>query len=411
MGWGRDYGSDWAPYVSVGQKLAQGRKLAETIAKKQGRKPSPVKIEGRKIAKTFWGVAWCDNLNAYSDFSNRLPRGATYVRNGSVADLVIKSRNIEAVVAGSKAYTVRITIDPLGKSDWKKIQADCSASIESLFDLMAGKFSNGVMQRLTQKADGLFPSPKQIKMSCSCPDYSYCCKHIAAVMYGVGNRLDSQPELLFLLRDVNHLELVSAAVSKQNLNKELSGQADASLEGVDLGELFGIDLNSESAPGTTSDVPKSKSKRGAKKTAAAAAAAAETTSSDAASAATSKIRRTRNSRATSKSKSITTAKSKPQSTLASQTKTTRKATSTGTTEAAAPTTDTKSSSIPKPSTRKKSSTANVEARTKSTPKSNTTAKARVVSQKKTALTSPATARKQASAQAKTKSAKARPTKK
>ena len=157
MGWG---GFEWRPYVSVGQKLAKAAKHAAQVAKKQGREPSPVKLDGRKIATTFWGKAWCDNLAAYSDYSNRLPRGATYVRNGSVVDLIIKPRNIEAIVAGSETYKIKIEIDALANPTWKQIKQDCSASIDSLLDLLAGRFSDGVMQRLTQQKSGLFPSPR-----------------------------------------------------------------------------------------------------------------------------------------------------------------------------------------------------------------------------------------------------------
>ncbi len=255
MGWG-GYG-EFREYVPVAQKRANAIKHAAQAAKKQGREPAPVKLEGKKIATTFWGKAWCDNLAAYSDYSNRLPRGATYVRNGSVVDLVIKPRSIEAIVAGSETYKIKIEIDSLAKPTWKKIKQDCSASIDSLLDLLAGRFSDGVMQRLTQKKDGLFPSPHEIKMKCSCPDWSDCCKHLAAVMYGIGARLDNQPELLFLLRDVDHQELVTQAVAEGNLDKELSGSGDSTLVGEDLGAIFGIELDAtDSAASPISKSPR-----------------------------------------------------------------------------------------------------------------------------------------------------------
>ena len=255
MSWGRsrDWGSSWAPYVSVGEKLNKAVRLAAQLAKKQNREVAPVKLQGSKIAKTFWGKAWCDNLTAYQDFSNRLPRGATYVRNGSVVDLVIDPKKINAIVAGSQPYTVKIEITALDAGRWKALRSECSRSIDSLLDLLSGKLSDGVMKQLTDQKTGLFPSPKEIKMSCSCPDYSSCCKHLAAVMYGVGSRLDSRPELLFLLRGVNHQELVSEAIAAGNLNRELSAVNDGGLATQDLSELFGIELDSSqlaaSAPG------------------------------------------------------------------------------------------------------------------------------------------------------------------
>ncbi len=243
MGWGY---YEWSPYVPVAQKRANAVKHALQLAKKQGRQPAPVKLEGRKITTTFWGKAWCQNLEAYSDYANRLPRGATYLRNGSVVDLVIKPKRIEAVVAGSETYKITIDINGLAKGMWVKIKEDCSASIDSLLDLLAGRFSDGVMQRMTRQKEGLFPSPSEIKMKCSCPDSSYCCKHLAAVMYGVGARLDNQPDLLFVLRDVDHQELVSQAVAEGNLEKELTG-GEGDLVGEDLGEIFGIELDDASA--------------------------------------------------------------------------------------------------------------------------------------------------------------------
>ncbi len=256
MGWGQQ----WAPYVSVSQKLNQAARRAALVAKQQKREVQPVMIQGRLIAKTFWGKAWCDNLTAYQDFSNRLPRGATYVRNGSVVDLVIKPKKIEAIVAGSEPYTIKIDITALDAKRWKSIRSECSESIDSLLDLLSGKLSDGVMKRLTDQKSGLFPSPKEIKMSCSCPDYSSCCKHLAAVMYGIGSRLDSQPELLFMLRGVDHQELVTQAIAAGNLDRELVSGGSGGLESQDLGAIFGIQLDSVAA-----ETPTSAKKRSVKK--------------------------------------------------------------------------------------------------------------------------------------------------
>ena len=237
------WGEQWAPYVSVAQKLNKAVRHAAQIAKKQKRNPEPVVLQSRQIAKTFWGKSWCDNLTSYQDYSNRLPRGATYVRNGSVVDLVIKPKLVEAIVAGSEPYTIRIEIRQLETKRWKAIRSDCSESIDSLLDLLSGKLSDGVMRRLTEQKTGLFPAPAEIKMSCSCPDYSSCCKHLAAVMYGIGARLDARPELLFLLRGVDHQELISHAISAGNLDCELASTG-GSLDRQDLGAIFGIELDS-----------------------------------------------------------------------------------------------------------------------------------------------------------------------
>lgn len=241
-GYGYGYGG-FAPYVPVATRRASAAKHAQKLAKKEGRELAPVRISGRAMATTYWGKAWCENLEAYSDFSNRLPRGRTYARNGSVIDLQIKKGKIEALVSGSHIYTVSISIQTLAKGSWNRLKAECSQSIASLIDLLQGRFDAGVMQRLAHPTEGLFPRPKEIKMKCSCPDYAGLCKHLAAVLYGVGNRLDTSPDLLFTLRNVDHLELVSQAVAAGNLDRTLDPGDDHSLAGSDLGEIFGIDLD------------------------------------------------------------------------------------------------------------------------------------------------------------------------
>lgn len=253
----------WAPYVPVGQKIALGVKAAKQLAKKERREPAHIKIEGRKIATTFWGLKWCENLERYQDFSNRLPRGATYVRNGSVADLVIEAGKVRAIVGGSEAYTIEIKINTLAPKDWQNIGRDCAQEIESLLDLMQGKFNEGVMRRLTQAEGGLFPHKKEISMKCSCPDYAGVCKHIAATFYGVAARLDRQPELLFKLRNVDHLELIGQATAAANLDRAFGSGSGNTIADSELGSIFGIELEkatpSQRILAKTKSQPKTKS--------------------------------------------------------------------------------------------------------------------------------------------------------
>lgn len=251
-----EYGG-FAPYVPVAQRRAKALAYGKTLEKKEGRKLAPVKVEGRTIASSFWGKAWCDNLEAYSDFANRLPRGRTYVRNGSVIDLSIAKGEITALVSGSAVYSVTISIDTLPPAGWQEIQRDCARSIASLIDLLQGRFDRGVMQRLTQTSGGLFPKPKEIKMRCSCPDSAFLCKHLAAVMYGVGARLDHSPELLFTLRNVDHLDLIGQAVAAENLDDALRGESSENLAAGDLSELFGIELESSTTAPPKSAHPSS----------------------------------------------------------------------------------------------------------------------------------------------------------
>jgi uncharacterized Zn finger protein len=251
------YGRGWKPYVSVAQRRAKATRHVAKLAK-QGRKVLPVEIAGRKIAATFWGTAWCENLESYSDFENRLPRGRTYVRNGSVVDLQIKRGCVTAMVSGSEIYEIKIDIAPLNKACWKNIKGDCARSIDSLIDLLQGRFSKGVMERLTRQDGGLFPKPKEISVRCSCPDWAVLCKHAAAALYGVGARLDSAPEMLFLLRGVDHLELISQAVDGANLDAAFAPGPTGALAGEDLGELFGIDMETPDQTPPTPPVPRAR---------------------------------------------------------------------------------------------------------------------------------------------------------
>jgi uncharacterized Zn finger protein len=209
-------------------------------------------IEGRTIAKTFWGKAWCDNLEAYSDFANRLPRGRTYVRNGSVLDIQVTKGAIQARVMGSSLYTIAIEIKPMLDAKWKELVSLCAGKIDSLIELLQGKFSKGVMKILTEHENGLFPKPKEIAMRCSCPDYAGMCKHIAAVLYGVGAILDSKPEWLFCLRHVDHADLIASSSTSPLLMQNQT--SDHLLQDSDLSSLFGIEMDattlapSEKAP-------------------------------------------------------------------------------------------------------------------------------------------------------------------
>ena len=201
---------------------------------------SPVAIEGRKIARTFWGESWCRNLEAYSDYANRLPRGRTYVRNGSVIDLRIQPGRVQALVSGSSVYEVKIEITRLARKRWTAIKSQCAGQIDSMIELLQGAISRGVMAVVTRKGGGLFPAPKDIALSCSCPDWATMCKHVAAVLYGVGARLDHQPEMLFTLRGVEPVELIAAAVTDVPTTRK-SGRRRL-LKTEDMSSVFGIDL-------------------------------------------------------------------------------------------------------------------------------------------------------------------------
>jgi len=239
------YGYGFPRYVPVAARRARARKEMEKLRKK-GEDIKPVEIEGRKIARTFWGQAWCDHLESFSDYENRLPRGRTYVRNGSVCHLGIAAGEVKAMVAGSTLYTVNIRIERLSKKKWESLKTRCAGKIGSLLELLQGKLSENVMSVVTDRKDGLFPLPGEITFSCSCPDWAVMCKHVAAVLYGVGARLDESPELLFDLRGVNQDELigvgVDAAASAETKSTRRRIAADA------VGDVFGIEMAETDAP-------------------------------------------------------------------------------------------------------------------------------------------------------------------
>jgi uncharacterized Zn finger protein len=234
-----DFG-DWAPYVTVGQRR---REAALTTAKLRKKDPdvAPVTIEGSRIATSFWGKAWCNTIESFRDYDYRLERGRSYVRHGAVVDLRIAPGEVTARVNGSELYRTKITIAPTPPAKWRAICADCTGRIESLVELLQGRFSKPVMERLCSQDSGLFPRPSEIKFTCSCLDHASMCKHVAAVLYGIGARLDHNPELLFRLRAVDETALLA------DLGAALPGArkgpgAEKTLAGDDLAALFGLDM-------------------------------------------------------------------------------------------------------------------------------------------------------------------------
>lgn len=251
-GWG------WRPYVSVAERREKARRHISK-RQKQGLAVQPVEIEGRKIARTFWGDSWCKHLESFSDFENRLPRGRTYVRNGSVCHLEIASGEIKAIVSGSELYDVKIAIRKLPEKKWSAVKERCSGQIGSLLELLAGKLSNSVMSVVTNRQEGLFPLPAEINMECSCPDWAVMCKHVAATLYGVGARLDDKPELLFVLRGVDHEELIEADAATF-VSRDKQGTSRRIAEG-DLQDVFGIEILEQETSGNNRRKPQIKEGR------------------------------------------------------------------------------------------------------------------------------------------------------
>ena len=249
MAWYGSGGWDYyPPYMSTTQKKAHGALALAKLLKKSKRTAEPVVIAHRKrqFATTFWGKAWSDNLERYADLANRLPRGRAYLRNGSVLDLSIAGGQVEAYVAGSELYRVTIGIAPLAKMRWRRVITRCTGRIGSLVGLLRGELSDDVLAVLTHAKDGLFPEPREMTLDCSCPDWAGLCKHVAAVLYGVGIRLDAKPELFFVLRRADQAELLSSATAGPlSRGRPAAGKRIADDR---LSAVFGIELE-DAAPG------------------------------------------------------------------------------------------------------------------------------------------------------------------
>lgn len=233
----------FAPYVPVAERRKQAAKEVAKLAKK-GMKVSPVTISGKKIAESFWGKSWCEHLESYSDYSNRLPRGRTYVRNGSVLHLEVRDGEIAAIVSGSSLYEVSISIAPVPKAKWNAICKQCAGGVGSLVELLQAKLSSSVMAHISDRKNGLFPAPSEIRIQCTCPDFADLCKHAAATLYGVGNRLDLQPELIFQLRSVDVADLIAHAASSEFLQSTATADGSPEINEDDLSSIFGIEMES-----------------------------------------------------------------------------------------------------------------------------------------------------------------------
>ena len=237
-------------YVSVGEKQQRAKKKLEKLMK-ENKDIKPVRIEGTTIAKTWWGKAWNKNLEAYADYSNRIGRGRTYVRSGSVLDLQIQEGHVKALVQGSESdpYSIVIKIKSLEKSIWEEIKIFCAGKLDSLQELLLGKFPEALSEMFTARGKGLFPSPKEIDFDCSCPDIASMCKHVAATLYGVGARLDHEPNLFFLLRQIEIGDLISETIKDktEELLTRAQKKSQRILEDQDLSSVFGIEM--DSAPG------------------------------------------------------------------------------------------------------------------------------------------------------------------
>jgi len=255
---------DYPPYVSVAEKRAKAAKKLKQLKKKNS-DIKPILLEGTAIAKTWWGKSWSRNLEGYADYSNRIGRGRSYVRHGAVLDLQIDSGKVESLVQGSRSrpYSVAIRIKAVNKKVWQEIKTACGGKLDSLQGLLAGKFPQALGDIFMMQGKGLFPSPKEIDFSCSCPDWAYMCKHVAATLYGIGARLDEDPGLFFKLRKVRMKDLITQAVEDKahKLLKKAKKKTARVIAESDIADLFGLEMEDPATPHKKRSKPPKKTSR------------------------------------------------------------------------------------------------------------------------------------------------------
>lgn len=199
----------WYPrYVPVDEQRARTVSEIQDL-RARGVSVQPIELRGRTIARNFWGRRWCEHLESFSEHAARLAHGRAYVRNGSICHLAIEPGGVEALVSGSALYRVSIRVRQLETHVWTAIRRACAGRMGSLADLHEGRLPEPVAAVLTSRGAGVFPQPGEIVPSCECKDRAAMCKHAAAVLSGVGSRLDDRPELLFRLRGVDETELLA----------------------------------------------------------------------------------------------------------------------------------------------------------------------------------------------------------
>ena len=242
-------GRYWNAYTSFSQPAVEvlRRKAQESVrdAQKKGRDYEPVMPHrgSRQICESWWGQAWCANLEKYADYASRLERGRRYFRSGTVVDLKIRGGRVEARVQGSRKvpYKVDIRISPLSEKKCQEIIARCGRKIQTIDKLINGEFPDELRDLFTGE-NGLFPSPREISFNCSCPDWALMCKHVAAAMYGIGVRFDENPFYFFHLRGIDVDRFIDVALENkvESMLRNAEQPSERILRETDLTGLFGV---------------------------------------------------------------------------------------------------------------------------------------------------------------------------
>ena len=234
-------------YVSKAQQQQYASKSSLKLEKTLGRKLEPIILTSSKLATSWWGIMWNKNLERYATFSNRIGRGKTYVRNGLVIDFQIKYGEVNAYVQGTRKapYKVTVSIDNINSKIVEKIKLSCQGKIETMEQLLEGSFSKDLADIFMVEGVGLFPEPKEIHFGCSCPDWTDCCKHVSAVLYAIGSKLDVNPSLFFTLRGLDLDDFLKDVIINKTdnlLEKGKNCNSKRIIKEKNINDLFQINI-------------------------------------------------------------------------------------------------------------------------------------------------------------------------
>jgi uncharacterized Zn finger protein len=164
-----------------------------------------------QFGEHWWARRWIEVLESFG-WDNRLQRGRSYARKGQVMSIDVQPGRVTARVQGSRRtpYTVRINVERLGDDEWER--AIDAVAEQALFAarLLVGEMPTEIEEAFLAAGVSLFPTSRDVGMSCSCPDWVVPCKHIAAVYYLLGEEFDRDPFLLFTLRGCTREHLMTA---------------------------------------------------------------------------------------------------------------------------------------------------------------------------------------------------------
>ena len=212
---------------------------------------NPVETSGmtkQEICSSWWGKSWCENLERYAEWANRINLGRGYARKGAVVDLKINGGDIHAFVFGSRSdpYEVKVKIYPIPFKRQQEIEKFAAGRIQNLEELISGNFPEGLKDIFFQKGV-LFPRPDEIDFSCTCADMSYMCRHVIAALYGIGVRLDSNPLIFFEMRGIDTEKFISNIVNGkiEKMLANVNNYSPRILKDADLIELFNVDIDEQ----------------------------------------------------------------------------------------------------------------------------------------------------------------------